>query len=313
MAPPLLPVSVPVNVDNPLSGPYRTGSYLVYDVPDDTPGKEHFRSGRTLVEHPFSASGSHQLDTKRLTEILKSEVVARYHPSNIFLVDLREETHGFLDGRAVSWYADNDFANVGQPLPWIIADEAYRLALVQKQRAARVFEIETDWADNREQERKKPTSYQDIAVVKAETEEMVSRGLGAKLGCPVTYVRIPVTDHCAPTKAALKQLREDVWEKMSSNSWVHFHCHGGDGRTTTFLALFDMLCWKPKGSPPSLEAFACRQCELFTYYLDPKGPGCGKCKPQPITKATKWKLPLAEKRWAVLEAFLNDPVGSLAR
>ncbi|HEV3033924.1 MAG TPA: hypothetical protein VGX72_03955 [Solirubrobacteraceae bacterium] len=305
---------VPVNVDNPLLEPYRTGSYLVYDAPDDTPGKlAHFRSGRTLTEHVFNASGSHQLDTKRLVEILKLEVVARYHPTNIFLVGLREETHGFLEGRAVSWYADNDFANVGQPLRWIMADEACRLALVQQQPSTRVFAIETDSADNREQDRKKPTCYQDIAVAKAETEEMVSRGLGAEVGCPVTYVRIPVTDHCAPTQAALEQLRKDVWGKVSSNSWVHFHCHGGDGRTTTFLALYDMLCWKPKASLPSLEVFACRQCELFTYYLDPKGGGCGKCTPKPITKATLWKLPLAEQRWAVLEAFRNDPTGGLAR
>jgi Inositol hexakisphosphate len=314
MAPPFEPLSVPVKVDNPLLQPYRTGSYLVYDVLDDTPGKpEHFRSGFTLTEHPFKASGSHQLDANRLTEILKAEVVARHHPSEIFLVDLREETHGFLNGRAVSWYADNDFANVGQSLPWIMTDEHSRLALVQKQPTARVFAIETDCADNREQDRKKPKSYQDIEVAKAETEQMVSQGLGAKLGCPVTYVRIPVTDHCAPTEAALKQLREDVWKKVSSNSWVHFHCHGGDGRTTTFLALFDMLCWKPKASRPSLEVFACRQCELFTYYLDPKGSGCGECTPQPITKCTEWKLPLAEERWTVLEVFRDDPAGGLAR
>jgi hypothetical protein len=305
-------MSIPVYVENPLLEPYRTGSYLVHDAPDETPGKEHFRSGQTLTEHPFNASGSHQLDATRLAEILKLEVVAHHHPPNIFLVDLREETHGFLDGRAVSWYADNDFANVGQPLPWIMADEAYRLALLQKQHAARVFAIETDCADNREQDRRKPTSYRDIEVVKAETEELVSRGLEAKIGCPVTYVRIPVTDHCAPTDAALEQLRA-VWRKMSSKSWVHFHCHGGDGRTTTFLALFDMLCWMPKASLPSLEVFACRQCELFTYYLDPKGNGCGQCTPKPITKCNKWKLSLAEKRWAVLKAFRDDPVGALAR
>src|SRR5580704_17242432 len=103
----------------------------------------------------------------------------------------------------------------------------------------------------------------------------------------------------------LPTLRKDVWGKVSSGSWVHFHCHGGDGRTTTFLALFDMLCWQPSGPLPSLEAFACRQCELFCYYLDPKGPGCGKCAPPQITEENEWKLPLAIVRCAVLEGFRN--------
>jgi len=49
-----------VNVNNPLSVPYRTGSYLIYDIdPGKEASSEHFRSAWTLHTHPYAASGSH--------------------------------------------------------------------------------------------------------------------------------------------------------------------------------------------------------------------------------------------------------------
>jgi hypothetical protein len=298
-----LSTPVPVKVNNQLSEPYRTGSYLIYDTaPGDGLESEHFRNAMTLRDHPYRASGSHQLNAQRLGEILEFEVVEHYHPSNIFLVDLRQEAHGFFDGVAVSWYADNDFANVGQPLSWIVEDEAARLAMLEN-KTTQVFEIDKHPPDNRIQQRVAPKSYQEIAVAKAYTEATFTASLNNTIGCAVTYVRMPATDHCAPMDAALDQLR-DLWTKIAAEpaAWVHFHCHGGDGRTTTFLALFDMLCWKRSNDPlPSREEFACRQCELFSYCLNPSGcGGYGKCT-KPATD--DWKLSLAQVRWAVLEDF----------
>lgn len=116
-----------MNVCNPLSeGPYRTGSYLIYDYPakDDCPGndnpvaKDNFRCGLDLSPNPCRASGSHQLDYSELVRVL-GKLPQPADPGKLFLVDLREETHGFLGNRAVSWYADNDFSNVGYPRDWI--------------------------------------------------------------------------------------------------------------------------------------------------------------------------------------------------
>jgi hypothetical protein len=302
-----------VIVDNPLWKPYRTGSYLIYDVPA---GKEqesvHFRSGMSekLPDHRYRASGSHQLNVGELVSVL-GKVVEDQAPSTIYLVDLREETHGYVDllqgtkqrlGVAVSWYADNDFGNVGQPWPWIVADEASRLGATKKGRTTQVFAIEPDPADDRAQERVVPTSYEEIRVDDAYTEaEMVARRL--ELETTVEYLRIPVTDHCAPGDAALDELRRlRSKARKDPKSWVHFHCHGGDGRTTTFLALYDMLCWKKSGVPvPSLEQFACRQCQLFAYCLDPDGCDCPGSKWLPPIAG--WKRPLAEKRWEKLGEF----------
>ena len=41
--------------------------------------------------------------------------------------DLRQETHIFVNGLPVSWYASRDWANVGRSQPEIKAGEAVRL------------------------------------------------------------------------------------------------------------------------------------------------------------------------------------------
>ena len=68
---------------------------------------------------------------------------------------------------------------------------------------------------------------------------------------------------------------------LKPGDWVHCHCHGGDGRTTTFLALFDMVHWaKTKGTSkfPTVEIRFSAVPDLFVL---PESEGCsetGKCK-----------------------------------
>ena len=134
-----------------------------------------------------------------------------YRPSIIYLVDLRQETHGFLDHIADLRDADNDFGNVGQSLDWIVNEEKIRLLFLEALTKARVFEIATDSSDNRAQQRMMPTSYQDIAMGTARTEEQAfdDRKIGSPpLYSPVQDVRIPVSDHCAPDQDALKTLKD---------------------------------------------------------------------------------------------------------
>jgi hypothetical protein len=308
-----------VSVLNPLSVPYRTGSYLIYDYPRDTdecPGKlatDNFRSGSKLRVNPYRASGSHQLDCPKLLGALEN-LPQPQSVSKLFLVDLREEAHGFLGGRAVSWYADNDFSNVGctekwiHEADWIRAEEEYRMASLANFSPVAVFCIEQepkDNKDNRDQQRMRPTGYRMVDVQDTRTEQQAFHG--SPIGhFTVKYVRIPVTDHCAPADDAIDYLCH-LADRVAADDWVHFHCHGGDGRTTTFLALYDMLCWKKAGHPnvPSVEGFACRQCQLFNYCLNPSGcrnpdrSGCGCKDPVP----DPFKTPLAKKRWESLKQF----------
>lgn len=245
----------------PVLRKFRTGSYLIYD--DQPSGPTHFRKGTDLKEVPFRASGSRQLDVPRLEAALKSVAPSG---SQLYLVDLREETHLFFNDRAVSWYADKDFGNVGQTLDWIIADEAAQLARIRAQPATQIYCIKQD-----DQGNVAPTGYSELVVKSSGAEKDVAAQMPASFR--PNYIRIPATDHCMPSEDALNRFVK-LCVSLKPGDWVHCHCHGGDGRTTTFLALSDMVHWaKSKGTsgfPPVVE-FAHRQCQLFPYCLNPDG------------------------------------------
>ena len=290
--------SIPINVGPPVYRKFRTGSYLIYD---DVPGDvTHFRKGTQLKDMPFRASGSRQLDVSRLSDALQSVAPPGFQ---LYLVDLREETHLFFDKRAVSWYADKDFANVGQTLAWIVADEAAQLARIRALPATLLFCIKQD-----DQGNVTPTGYSDLVVKSAATEEDVAAQLPSSFR--PKYIRIPVTDHCMPSSDALNRFIK-LCVSLNSGDWVHCHCHGGDGRTTTFLALFDMVRWaKSKGTSgfPTVEEFAHRQCQIFPYCLNPDGcPETWDCKGatgDAVTAAAPnadWKYYLALQRWWFLD------------
>lgn len=265
----------------PILSKFRTGSYLIYDDeppgPDGPPFPTNLRRGTDLMDMPFPASGSHQLNVRRLSKVLKSVAPSG---GQLYLVDLREETHLFFNDHAVSWYADKDFANVGQSVAWIIADEAAQLARIKAVPATQIFCINEDRQGN-----VAPTGYSELFVNSAATEDDVAGQFPSR----PNYIRIPVTDHCMPSEDALNRF-VNLCVNLNAGDWVHCHCHGGDGRTTTFLALFDMVHWaKSKGTSafPTVEEFASRQRQIFSYNLEPQ--------------TGDWKYYLALQRWWFLD------------
>jgi hypothetical protein len=279
--------SIPINVGPFILSKFRTGSYLIYDYDPSDPN--NFRQGTDLKDTPFRASGSHQLDVSGLATVLKSVAPSG---AQLYLVDLREETHLFFDGRPVSWYADKDFANVGQTLDWIVADEEAQVARITDLPATQIYCIKED-----DQANVTPTGYSELVVKSGATEESVA----AQFPFRPEYIRLPVTDHCMPSEDALNGFVA-LCVRLNPDDWVNCHCHGGDGRTTTFLALFDMVHWfKTNGTSafPTIEVFAQRQCQIFSYCLNPDGcPDAGKCKAAPTVD---WKYYLAVQRWRFLD------------
>ena len=259
----------------PVLRKFRTGSYLIYD--DEPPGATNLRRGTALTDMPFRASGSHQLNVTQLETVLQSVAPPG---AQLHLVDLREETHLFLNGHAVSWYADKDFANVGQTLAWIVADEAAQLARIKAVPATQIYCLNEDGQGN-----VTPTGYKELTMKSAATEAEVA----GQFPFRPNYIRIPVTDHCMPSEDALNRFVR-LCVSLNAGDWVHCHCHGGDGRTTTFLALFDMVHWaKSKGTSgfPTVKEFASRQRQIFSYNLEPQ--------------TGDWKYYLSLERWWFLD------------
>jgi len=73
-----------------------------------------------------------------------------------------------------------------------------------------------------------------LLVTNVMTEQQLVERAGAH------YLRFTVTDYLRPNDADMDRFLETV-RQMPKDTWLHFHCHAGIGRATTFLALWDIL------------------------------------------------------------------------
>jgi protein-tyrosine phosphatase len=219
------------------------------------------------------ASGSGEFTADNLKFVL-----AQAHgPVTVF--DLRQETHIFVNGLPISWFATHDWANVGRTQSEIEADEAERVQSLKpgSEIAVRPGEAikKADTAS---------ATPQSVIVEQASTErEIVEANRAA-------YVRLTVTDHARPLDDEVDRFILAVRE-LPENGWAHFHCEAGRGRTTTFMVLYDML---RNATRVSLEDIARRQ-QLIGYDYDvlrPADPG-------------SWKAPYTDDRIAFVRAFYD--------
>ena len=267
--------------------PYHTGTYLIFDNDPARPTKDgNFRSGHGL-DPPLRASGSHQLDAGMLADVIDRIANENQEVRRILVVDLRQESHAFLNDHAVSWCADKDWSNVGQSPAWIARDEQCQLEKLATSPETDIFAVRKGTEGEI-----RVIGTTPLRVISAETEDMVVKRLQSRL--EVSYCRLYVTDHCAPEDDMVRMFLR-LLGSIAPPTWVHFHCHGGDGRTTTFLMMYDMLTTamarSPVPGPPDLEYFRQRQLQLFHYDV----------RPDPTSK--RWQLPLSEVRWRLLESF----------
>jgi inositol hexakisphosphate len=224
-----------------------------------------------LADLRASGSGEFTADGFKL-------VLARTRgPVTVF--DLRQETHIFVNGLPISWFATNDWANVGRSQNAIEADEAAR---VRSLKPGSKIVVSPGAAV------KKPGTTSNaplnVTVEHASTERDIVEANRA------AYVRLTVTDHCRPLDEEVDRFILAV-RALPSKSWAHFHCEAGRGRTTTFMALYDIL---RNATRVSLEDIARRQ-KLLGYDYDvlrPAEPG-------------DWKAPYTNDRIAFVRAFYN--------
>jgi Inositol hexakisphosphate len=54
------------------------------------------------------------------------------------------------------------------------------------------------------------------------------------------YFRIPAPDYKRPRDQDIDRFVQ-FYKQHGSGKWIHFHCAAGQGRTTTFMTMFDMM------------------------------------------------------------------------
>ncbi len=198
-------------------------------------------------------------------------------PVTVF--DLRQEDHAFINDEPVSWMATNNWANVGRSHDDIVAGEQARVAEFK----AGVVVVVSDDAAKKGGE---AAAAEHLTVARAQTEREVVTAAGA------AYVRLTVTDHARPLDTEVDRFITAV-RALPTDGWAHFHCRAGKGRTTTFLALYDML---RNASHVSLQDIVDRQSLLVGDY---------NLLAKEKQAAEAWKVGISADRAAFVRAFYD--------
>lgn len=171
-------------------------------------------------------SGSGQFSYKSLQEIQKK----LNYPKKLHILDLRQESHGFINGIAVSWYAYKDWENIGKMLHEIQTEEKKRLVEILQQGKVTLQKVMNKNGFGLIQ----TTEKINVQAVSVATEDEIVRSFN------LCYTRIPVTDHVKPSDADVDAFIAFV-RHLPEDAWLHIHCAAGKGRTTTFMVLYDMM------------------------------------------------------------------------
>lgn len=214
-------------------------SLLILNMKNESVLPRNFRTTQSPFKSDFEThptrkgldelklSGTSQFSEKAFESILDQ----LGHPNCLYVIDLRQESHGFLNGNAVSWYTPKDWGNVGKTLPEIEKIEKQLLQNALQQHQLNLYNIVKKDAEGHKLPETVPMP---LVVTKATTEQDLVTRYGAK------YLRLPVTDHMRPSDDIVDQFVTFVRD-LPNDCWVLIHCAAGMGRSTTFMIMFDMM------------------------------------------------------------------------
>ena len=167
----------------------------------------------------LNISGSAEF-TKLSLEALKRNIDSDFP---ITVVDLRAEPHGFINGNAVNWLINTEEIN-----------ENHKISLEQ------VTEIEDKLLAS-------IPLNKSISLLKTKNDNkinliptLVKNEINLTKSANLNYFRIPVIDNKRPTDDMVDRFITFI-NDLPKDYWIHFHCDMGDGRTTTFMSMFDIM------------------------------------------------------------------------
>lgn len=207
-----------------------------------TDGLNPERAGQMVTKglEALRISGSAQMSAGEL-QVLAAQLLSAAGGAPVYLVDLRQETHGFADGQAISFYGKRNWGNIGKHTKDIIAEEAETFQNMQGENID-IFTLDAD---------KNPQQPPAFAFQAEQT--MTEAQAAASVG--LNYFRLTSTDHIWTDDESIDRFIA-FYKSLPENAWLHFHCEAGHGRTTTYMILYDIL---KNAGQVSLEDIAARQ------------------------------------------------------
>ena len=207
-------------LDGLASDGLRNFRLMTDDWKNPVRSKEPTRQG---LENLHASAGA-QPSLTALAEL--HEKISALEPyAKIFMVDLRQESHGFANALPVSFYNKHNAANAGKNTSEVLKDE--------KERLKNLRGVETTFEPLGNDDKKRLKAITIIPRV-VQTERDVAEKVGFE------YKRFAAADMQFPAPEIVDDFVTFV-ANLPQNSWLHFHCHAGHGRTTTFLVMYDIM------------------------------------------------------------------------
>lgn len=197
--------------------------HLVLDTRNINDIPKNFRKSSDLIDNKnlnllglnnLNISGSAQFSEFNLPLIIDKLDTAL--PK--IVIDLRQESHGFINGLPVSFHNSKNNANMGLTREEVLSTEAKDLASIKLNTPISFYNHPNE----------------PIIPKKVQSEEELVKSKS------LSYIRIPVTDGKIPTDDMVDYFVQRV-KTQPKDTWLHFHCKAGIGRTTTFMIMYDMM------------------------------------------------------------------------
>lgn len=193
------------------------GVFLRVDRDDPDAWSQELANVRFLTDEHMS--GSAQFSVTQFRALVPE---LRKQAENCWIVDCRLETHGFINGVAVSWCNAENNANAGKTAREVESEEEALSSLAGSTVTAYTSKNNL------------PVDSVEYTVETWETERAIVEAEG------LHYLRLACPDHCWPPADIIDGFISFA-ANLDENSWLHFHCQAGSGRTGAFMAIFEMM------------------------------------------------------------------------
>ena len=164
----------------------------------------------------LNISGSAQFNPKQVNHIIKD-----INAKDILFVDLRQESHGFINNLAFSYFGNSYILNCGLNTTNVLKNEKILLSSVPINTNVTIY-------------KKTGEIYKIIKSKTVLDEETLITNSNS------TYLRLPVKDEGIPSLEIVDNFVSLIKDKPK-NLHIHFHCAHGIGRTTQFMVLYQIM------------------------------------------------------------------------
>ena len=260
---------------------------LVYDVVLQDGKFRNYRSVEVCLHNNDKISG---INLQGFTDLKMSgsaqfsepelQYILQHANGQVFIVDLRQESHGFVNNAPVTWYSYRNQFNLNKTPAEIYQEEKKLLSELAAKQEAVIHKIKKLDGGNFES-----VQSTTVKIKEVESEQALVNQFKAN------YIRFYVLDKHKPSDLQIDEFIEFV-DALPKNAWLHFHCRAGKGRTTTFMVMYDML---KNANQVGFEDILRRNMWLGGTVLNRA----------PIKKISQWKAPAAAERYKFIKKFYD--------